>query len=512
MSRRIEIELTSERDDGTWTWRAAGARQPKGVLDRSLLPSGVKVGDALKADVDQDLEGTTVRAIVAPKASRAEPERLELVGSGESGPLVTTQLVGKRGGSDRGDRRGGREGGDRRGTGPSDRGRPRGDRGRPGGDRGRPESAGDGRPPRNDRPRGEGRPGDDARTRRPRPPEDEKPRPKRLKPRRVHRRAVLDELAPEERPVAEQVLQGGIPAVRQAVEKQNEQARTEGRPEIDPSQLELLAEQLLPRLRAAEWKDRADAALHDLADLDLRDLRSVVVAAEVGAREPDAREMAGRLRTGLNERLEHDQTAWLAELTALLSDGRVVRALRVSSRPPKAGAPLPPDLATRLVDAATASLTDDTPADRWTTVVDALALSPVHARVAPTSVPTTTPEALAEAVAAVGDRVPLVAAALGVEPRPAGRRPRGPRRPGAGGAGAATGRGRPSDGGSKGPKARGTKPGGDAPIPPPPPPAGPPTAPPPSAPDEVATGQTQQGSETDRGEPASGDAESAPAP
>ena len=36
MSRRIEVELTSERPDGSWTWRAAGAREPKGELDGGL--------------------------------------------------------------------------------------------------------------------------------------------------------------------------------------------------------------------------------------------------------------------------------------------------------------------------------------------------------------------------------------------------------------------------------------------------------------------------------------------
>ena len=32
MPRRIDVELTSERADGTWTWRAAGAKQPKGEV------------------------------------------------------------------------------------------------------------------------------------------------------------------------------------------------------------------------------------------------------------------------------------------------------------------------------------------------------------------------------------------------------------------------------------------------------------------------------------------------
>ena len=44
MSRRIEVELTSQRDDGTWTWRAAGAKEPKGTLDGDLLYNGASSG------------------------------------------------------------------------------------------------------------------------------------------------------------------------------------------------------------------------------------------------------------------------------------------------------------------------------------------------------------------------------------------------------------------------------------------------------------------------------------
>ena len=39
MPRRIDIELTSARPDGSWTWRVAGAKQPKGVLEGTLLPA-----------------------------------------------------------------------------------------------------------------------------------------------------------------------------------------------------------------------------------------------------------------------------------------------------------------------------------------------------------------------------------------------------------------------------------------------------------------------------------------
>ena len=50
MSRRLEIELTSTRPDGSWTWRAAGAKQPKGDLDGALLPEGTEVGAVLRVE------------------------------------------------------------------------------------------------------------------------------------------------------------------------------------------------------------------------------------------------------------------------------------------------------------------------------------------------------------------------------------------------------------------------------------------------------------------------------
>ena len=40
MPSRIEVELTSARPDGNWTWRAAGAREPRGVVERRCCPTG----------------------------------------------------------------------------------------------------------------------------------------------------------------------------------------------------------------------------------------------------------------------------------------------------------------------------------------------------------------------------------------------------------------------------------------------------------------------------------------
>src|SRR3546814_5863611 len=52
MPRRLEIELTSARDDGSWTWRAAGAKAPKGTVDGGILPGEAKVGDVLRVEAD----------------------------------------------------------------------------------------------------------------------------------------------------------------------------------------------------------------------------------------------------------------------------------------------------------------------------------------------------------------------------------------------------------------------------------------------------------------------------
>ncbi|MXW57543.1 MAG: hypothetical protein F4Z70_03075 [Acidimicrobiia bacterium] len=184
------------------------------------------------------------------------------------------------------------------------------------------------------------------------------------------------------------------------------------------------AGKLLPRMRAAEWRDRADAALAGIDEIDLRDLRSVVVAAEAGAADEEAKALAEELRTKLTERVDREHAEWLAEVAATLADGRMVRALRLSSRPPKAGVPLPQDMVTRLTDAASAALTSDTPTKRWTTVLGAVAFSPVRRTVQPQGIPEKPDKELLAEVTKLSERVPHIAALFGVEPTPPPKRGR----------------------------------------------------------------------------------------
>jgi hypothetical protein len=434
MSRRIDIELTSSRDDGSWTWRAAGAREPRGTLDSALTPAGAQVGDVLRAEIDGYLDQMSVVAILPPRAPRREPERLELQSEGSDRPLVTTTLVRER--SD--DRRPQGRRGDRRERGERTERGGRGDRS----DRSE-RREGPGRRDRGERERGRSdrdgqrpaRARQDARHDRPErpapPPTESKPKPKRLRPGKVHRTALLEALSPEQRPIAEQLLQGGIPAVRQAIEKQNEALRAEGKTEVKADQLLRVAEDLRQRAAAAVWRDRAEAAIAAVDELDLRDLRSVVNAAGDAGRDEEARALAAQLREALANRLEKEQAAWLADLADTLRAGRVVRALRLSSRPPKAGAPIPGDLANQLVAAASAALTAETGQERWATVLDALAFSPVRRRVVPQSLPAKLSPQLRATVARLGTRLPEIAHIFAIEPEEStGRASRSPARRG----------------------------------------------------------------------------------
>jgi len=60
----------------------------------------------------------------------------------------------------------------------------------------------------------------------------------------AHRNAMLATLRPEQIPVAEQLLRGGIPAVRQAIEAQNAAAKVAGKPPASSDALMAMAERV----------------------------------------------------------------------------------------------------------------------------------------------------------------------------------------------------------------------------------------------------------------------------
>jgi hypothetical protein len=400
MSRRIDIELTSALADGSWTWRAAGARKPNGVVDGAILPAGSSVGDILKVDVEQMLDGIEVQAVVKGREKAEDANVLELLPSERPFEAVI-ETRARRDRPDRGDR------GDRK---------DRGDRGDRSGRNKRDGRQRDGRADG-------GRSGDGGRRSEPRrphfeaPPEiPQRPKPKRLRPGKARRGEVLAALPEEQRPIAELALQG-IPAVRARVKEDNAKLEAEGKPTMPEAGVVKMAEDLLPKLRVAEWLDRAEAAKRQMEHLDLRDLRSVVAASEdsIVARDESTRALADELRAALIRKQDEELLLWFGDIDAAIGVGRVIRALRLSSQPPKAGVMFPPELARRLSEAATAALLPDDPADRWIAVLEAVAFSPVRTLVAPTVAPTTITDDLRATTLRLGPALPQIAALLGVE-------------------------------------------------------------------------------------------------
>ena len=414
MSRRLDIELTSNRQDGTWTWRAAGAKSPKGVVNGSLLSADAKTGDVLKVEADFDIDGISVLSVVQMREKGQRGNLLEMLASEKTFTPVTQKLADK----PKSDRKGGRDAKGKR-DGDSRPARPPRDPNAP-------------RRPASTRPDGTtGRPARPSRPHFTAPPEmPKRPTAKRLKPKHVHRTAVLETLPVEQRGVAERALEGGIKAVRDAVKIQNDQLRKDGKPEVPSDGLISMAQNLLPKLRVADWLDKAEAAKSDLATLDLRDLRSVVVASEdpMVMRDETTRALAAELKTALKERQDAAQTLWLSDINDALKVGRTVRALKMTSEPPKAGQPFPSELGAKLAQAATAGLTTETAPDRWIALLEALAFSPIRGQVKLTTLPQQPSEALLATVKRLSSLLPQIASLFGVEVSPGVSAPR-PLRP-----------------------------------------------------------------------------------
>ncbi len=386
---------------------------PKGTVDAKLLPDGSAVGDELKVEVEQELDGMQVLSVVRGR-EKSGMDLLELLPVEENFQAVI-ETRAKRDRNDRGDRdaRGGRDGKRGRKGGGRDGGRGRDGEGRDGG-------RGDSRGPR--------RPHFDP------PPEvPQRPKPKRLRPGKAHRNEVLADLPEEQRPIAELAIQG-MAAVRTRLADDNKKLAADGKPTMPEDSVLKMAEGLIPKLRVADWLDRAEATQRQMENLDLRDLRSVVAASDdpVIARDESTRDLATKLKADLVTKQEEELKLWHEDIDAALSVGRSIRALRLSSQPPKAGVMFPPTLARKLGEAATAGLTAEDSSDRWAAVMEAAAFSPVRTLVAPTAPPSTITDDLRKTALRLGPLLPHIAALLGVEvpagaPRPKPLRP-GPRK------------------------------------------------------------------------------------
>lgn len=350
----------------------------------------------MKVEADFDIDGITIVSVVQTRQKVNKTETISIVGTDRPFEPVTQQLA-KKGRGDRADR------------GPKDAKRRSPDSQR------RPSSGE--RSPR--RPRFEA------------PPElPKRPRPKRLRPAADHRRAVLNELPADQRPIAELALQG-MQTVRQKLKESNAALAAEGKPTMPEQSVLQMAENLLPRLRVADWLDRADAAMKDVDTVDLKDLRSVVAAANdpLIERSEQCRELVAALRTGLVDRADKEYRNWLEDIESALGVGRVVRALKLSGQPPKAGAIFPDELGRKLALAASEGLVSDALPERWVAVLEAAAFAPIRAMIKITSKPATLAPEVLKTVQRLGSLLPHIASELGIDVGASSASPKPLRRP-----------------------------------------------------------------------------------
>jgi hypothetical protein len=390
MSRRIEIEITSLNGKQA-TWRAAGAKLPKGVLSTSLVPGGPLIGAVYRADIEQYMEGIEVLAILPPKtASPLDPrnERVELIPTAKQGPDVIVTYAPKGRGARRDFDRDSDPRRDNKGPGarPGPKERSNGSRPERGPRTDRPArsdatSAGEGegegakrgpRPERSPRPERNARGGRPTTERGARPPRSGRPPhgvPGAPPMTTTYRNALLATLSPEQLPVAEQLLRGGIPAVRAAVAEQNKNATAQGRPTVDAQTIDRIAEDLRAKTNLALWKDKAAGAIGAGRELRLRDLRAVVTSAKTVSLDDEAKVQQKELQSSLGARLEILRTQWNERLETAVTTKNVPEALRLVARPPDMSTRVSAEMAARVIAITSEALTADQVPAKWQEIV-----------------------------------------------------------------------------------------------------------------------------------------------
>ena len=365
MPNRLDIEITSQSTESSYTWRSAGAKEPKGTIKASLLPSGVAIGDVLKVEADFMIDGIEITAVLPQKIKKDGPELLELLGTGNETAGVTTSLVKKS--SNRKRRKDGRVGSKNR-------------------------QAKDRKQSRSSK----------AKTERKDRKPYRSPRGKRLKPSKKYRNEYIESLPELQKPIAKELSGSTIPNLRRTIEKMD-------LPEGFPDALLDYAENLNQQLKMAEWMDKATAVENNIENIDLQDFRSVVASSARWAKSANSIAIKERLELKLNERIDQDHKKWLTSIEEALQEEKTVRALNLSSRSPKAGAQLPEAITTRLIEQANKALNAEATAHRWSIVAEAVAFSPVRQKITPDGLPTEISEELKESIKKHGDRIPQIA-------------------------------------------------------------------------------------------------------
>ncbi len=243
----------------------------------------------------------------------------------------------------------------------------------------------------------------------------------------TYRNALLATLSPEQLPVAEQLLRGGMPAVRAAVAEQNKNATAQGRPTIDATTIDRIAEELLGKTNLALWRDRAAGAIGAGRELRLRDLRAVVTSAKTVSLDVESRAQLKELQASLTTRLDTLRTQWNEKLEAALTSKNVPEALRLVARPPDMSTRVSADVAARVVAMTSEVLSAEQDGAQWRQIVTLAAETSIRRNVKPQGIPDDD-ESRVVALKNAG-AIPELAKLLGMKVPPPPPPTRAPRRP-----------------------------------------------------------------------------------
>ena len=203
----------------------------------------------------------------------------------------------------------------------------------------------------------------------------------------THRNALLATLSPEQLPVAEQLLRGGIPSVRAAIETQNKNASAQGRPTVDPATIERIAEDLLARTNLATWKDRAAGGIGAGKELRLRDLRAIVTSAKTVTLDDEARTQLKELQGTLHQRVEALRAQWSERLDRAIDAGDVAEALTLVGRPPDVSTRVSAEVAAKVIALTSEFLRADQEPEKWRAVVELAVDTSIRRNVKPSGIP-----------------------------------------------------------------------------------------------------------------------------
>jgi hypothetical protein len=241
-------------------------------------------------------------------------------------------------------------------------------------------------------------------------------------------------LSPQELPIAEKLVLGGIKAVRDAVAEQNKNAVAQQRTPVDVATIDRIATDLLPRVALAAWKDKAAGAVSAGRELRLRDLRAVVTAAKTVTLDDEGRAQLKELRDQLTARLEQLTNSWTEKITAAIASNNVKEALGLLSSPPDITIKVSSEMAATVTALASQALSAEQSPAEWRAIVEVASQTSIRRNIKPTGIPADD-ESKACALHYAG-AIPEIAKLLGMKvpppPPPArsgtSRPSRGPRR------------------------------------------------------------------------------------